>query len=143
MKPKTILLPIDFSPPSGVAAKRAAVLARHFHSNVTLLHVNGMATQIPTPDMESGLSGWEIPFAEYGARWGTDEPLHSLVRESCIPADVLIVDGDAPTALAEAVRANSAGLPVISRSTALGAVGRLSGGKYGIICHAPCPVVSI
>ena len=35
-----ILLPIDFSEHSRIAAQQAGVLARHFHSEVTLLHVS-------------------------------------------------------------------------------------------------------
>ena len=290
MKLKTILLPIDFSPASATAAQQAGILARHFQSEVTMLHVNDLAMQARTADMEIGLSGWDVPLAEYEAacgtrlgafgvselrdvlvrrlfcsgdparvilaraeadkvdlilmpthgygtfrrlllgsvtakvlhdancpvwtgkhfegaqaaqidqighvlcavnfsqhssrvvrcaadlaadfgakltlvhalteappelpdrylmswhdeaRWGTDERLHSLVRELCIPAATLIVDGDAPRALAEAIRINGAGLLVIGRSPEQGMFGRLSGRSYGIICHAPCPVVSI
>lgn len=290
MNLKKILLPIDFSPGSVTAAKQAGVLARHFHSEVTMLHVNDMIMQTRRPELGGGLSGWEVPFAEYEAacrerldgfglselegvpvrrllcigdparvivaraeaddvnlilmptrghgtfrrlllgsvtakvlhdancpvwtgahfedtpasewnksghvlcavdfspqsakvvryaadfaaefgskltvahavtktppelaerytmswhdeaRWGTDERLHCLIRELCVPADVLVVNGDAPMALAEAVRINGASLLVIGRCGARGAFGRLSSRAYGIICHAPCPVVSI
>ena len=37
--PAKILLPIDFSPSSHTALEEATVLAQHFHSEVSLVHV--------------------------------------------------------------------------------------------------------
>ena len=48
LKLDKILLPIDFSGRSCVAARDAGKLARHFHSEVTLLYVNEILVIHPT-----------------------------------------------------------------------------------------------
>ena len=130
-----VLCGVDFSSHSAKVVRYAADLAAGFGAKLTLVHA---LTETPPELPERYLRSWHDE-----ARWGTDERLHSLVRELCVSADMRIVEGEAPTALAEAVRINSAGLLVIGRSAARGALGRLSSGAYGIICHAPCPVLSI
>jgi len=74
---------------------------------------------------------------------GAEERLRSLLLAANVSADVLIVDGETPRALATAVQQQGAGLLVIGRSCVPGHDGRLGSDAYSIICHAPCPVVSI
>ena len=42
-----ILVPVDFSASGLIAANHVAALARHFHSEVTLLHVNDFSVLHP------------------------------------------------------------------------------------------------
>jgi nucleotide-binding universal stress UspA family protein len=60
-----------------------------------------------------------------------------------VDADVLILDGEAPKMIAAAAKEKSAGLVVMSRTSASGTTGKLGSRAYGVICYAPCPVVSI
>ncbi len=74
---------------------------------------------------------------------GAEERLRALLLAANVQADVLIVDGETPKALGTAIQQQGAGLLVIGRSCVLGHDGRLGSDAYSIICHAPCPVVSI
>jgi len=53
-----ILLPVDFDFPnaSGLMARQAAVLARHFHSSIVMLHVI-----VPPSSLAYALSGGYVP----------------------------------------------------------------------------------
>ena len=55
----------------------------------------------------------------------------------------LIADGETPKVLSNALQQQDAGLLVMGRSCVPGRSGRLGSDAYGIICQAPCPVVSI
>jgi nucleotide-binding universal stress UspA family protein len=55
-----ILLPVDLSDRSLVAARQAQVLARHFHSEVTVLHVVDPQEQEFGRFEPGGVKGWEL-----------------------------------------------------------------------------------
>ncbi|MBZ5603927.1 MAG: universal stress protein [Acidobacteriia bacterium] len=113
----------------------AADFARQYDARLTLVH----AILPAPPEMPE-----RYAFTWHGeARWGADEALHALVRELQVPAEVMVIEGDAPVALAAATKEHSADLLVIGRSHATNMIGRLGSHSYGIICHAPCPVVSL
>ena len=130
-----VLCAVDFSPHSVKVVRYAADFAAEFGAKLTLVHA---LTETPPELPERYLMSWHDE-----ARSGTDERLHSLIRELCVPTDILIVNGDVPRAIAEAVRLKGVSLLVIGRSAARGTLGRLSSRAYRIICHAPCPVLSV
>lgn len=132
---KRVLCAVDFGHQSTKALGWAAQYAKEFGAKLTAVHaVTPTPPQLPDRYM----------FHWHGeAHCGAEERLRSLLRESQIDGDSLIVDGDAPRALAAAAKQKNADLFVMGRSCVSGRYGRLGSDAYGIICHAPCPVVSI
>jgi len=76
-------------------------------------------------------------------RAGANERLQRLLLDLRVVADLLVVcDGDIPRALSAAAKEKGADLLVIGRSAGDMAK-KLGTHTYGIICNAPCPVVSV
>jgi nucleotide-binding universal stress UspA family protein len=130
-----VMCAVNFGPQSVKTIRWAADFASEFGANLTVVHaVLGTPPNLPERYM----------FQWHGeAVGGAEERLRSLLLTAHIQANVLIVDGDTPKVLATAVQQQGAGLLVIGRSCVPGRNGRLGSDAYGIICHAPCPVVSI
>ena len=64
-----ILLPIDFSEQSRIAAQQAGALARHFHSEITLLHVSEFVVLHPlNGPLGFGIASDEVHRAEHLSR---------------------------------------------------------------------------
>jgi nucleotide-binding universal stress UspA family protein len=90
-----ILVPVDFSERSDVAAKQAAALARRFNSQVTLLHV-----VVPAPPIYAGFEGGYTPPRIEPEDWDVRE--HFRRQLECMelkaglhrPAEKIIVEGD-------------------------------------------------
>jgi nucleotide-binding universal stress UspA family protein len=133
--PRRVLCAVNFGPRSPKVIQWAADYAAKFGAKLTLVHA---ILEVPPEIADRYKMSWHEE-----ARWGTDERLHLLLRELEIDAGILIVDGDAPRALGEAVTSQAADLLVIGRSSASLPAGRLSNRTYGIICHSPSPVVSV
>ncbi len=72
-----------------------------------------------------------------------EERLGNLVSALQVKPEIAILDGPAPDALGEAVRAFNAELLVIARGRSPGLIGRLSSETYDIIRCSPCGVVSV
>jgi nucleotide-binding universal stress UspA family protein len=91
MQLKKLLVPSDFSKGSLAAARHAGVLARHFHSDVTLLHVHEFRVHSLTGPLGSGITSWEALRAEHSAArqkqlddFATDELAgFSVKRRTC------------------------------------------------------------
>lgn len=130
-----VMCAVNFGPQSAKAVRWAADFASAFGAKLTVVHaVVGTPPNLPERYM----------FQWHGeAMGGAEERLRALLLASHVQADVLIVDGETPKALGTAVQQQEAGLLVIGRSCVSGRDGRLGSDAYGIICHAPCPVVSI
>ncbi len=85
----------------------------------------------------------------YAAEWEQDAPsgiesrIRGFARDSDIEAEIFVIEGDAPSVLADAAKTRQAGLLVIGRSWPRVATRRLGPDAYNIIRHAPCPVVSV
>ena len=130
-----VMCGVNFGPQSAKAVRWAADFASEFGAKLTVVHaVLGTPPNLPERYM----------FQWHGeAIGGAEERLRALLLAANISADVLIVDGETPRVLATAVQQQGAGLLVIGRSCVPGHNGRLGSDAYSIICHAPCPVVSI
>jgi nucleotide-binding universal stress UspA family protein len=130
-----VMCAVNFGPQSAKAVRWAADFASEFGAKLTAVHaVLGTPPNLPDRYM----------FQWHGeAVGGADERLRALLLESHVQADVLIVDGETPKVLGTALQQQGAGLLVMGRSCVPGRNGRLGSDAYGIICHAPCPVVSI
>lgn len=143
-----VICAVNFGPQSKRALRWASDFASAFGAKLTAMYA------VPTSPAnlpERYTYQWHDE-----ARWGAEEMLRCLLLDMKIDADALIVQcgvecslvegslgDDLPTALGEAARKADAGLLVIGRSCKPGRAGRLGSDAYGIICHAPCPVVSI
>jgi len=134
-KVRHVMCAVNFGPQSAKAVRWAAGFASEFGAKLTVVHaVLGTPPNLPERYM----------FQWHGeAIGGAEERLRALLLAANISADVLIVDGETPRVLATAVQQQGAGLLVIGRSCVPGHNGRLGSDAYSIICHAPCPVVSI
>ena len=130
-----VMCAVNFGPQSAKALRWAADFASEFRAKLTAVHaVLGTPPNLPDRYM----------FQWHGeAVGGADERLRAFLIASNVQADVLIVDGETPKVLGTAVGQHGAGLLVMGRSCVPGRNGRLDSEAYGIICHAPCPVVSI
>ena len=130
-----VMCAVNFGPQSAKAIRWAADFASEFGAKLTVVHaVLGTPPNLPERYM----------FQWHGeAMGGAEERLRALLLASHVQADVLIVDGETPKVLGTAVQQQGAGLLVIGRSCVSGRNGRLGSDAYSIICHAPCPVVSI
>lgn len=130
-----VMCAVNFGPQSTKSIRWAAGFAAEFGAKLTLVHA-----VLPTPPElpERYTFQWHEE-----AHWAADERLRSLVRELHVDADVLVVDGDPSKVLAAAAKEKGAGLIVMSRTSASGTTGKLGSRAYGVICYAPCPVVSI
>jgi nucleotide-binding universal stress UspA family protein len=130
-----VMCAVNFGPQSAKAIRWAADFASEFGAKLTVVHaVLGTPPNLPERYM----------FQWHGeAIGGAQERLRALLQASNVQAGVLVVDGETPKALGAAVQQQGAGLLVIGRSCVSGRDGRLGSDAYSIICHAPCPVVSI
>lgn len=130
-----VMCAVDFGPQSAKAICWAADFASEFGANLTVVHaVLGTPPNLP----ERYMFQWHGEAVGGGA-----ERLRALLSALHVKADALVVDGETPKVLATAVQQRGAGLLVMGRSCVSGRNGRLGSDAYGIICHAPCPVVSI
>ena len=130
-----VMCAVNFRANDAKIIRWAAGLAAKFGATLTLAH----AILPAPPEMpERYAFTWHDE-----ARWGADERLRSLLRELEIPAEVLVIEGDAPIALGTAAKERGVDVLVIGRSQATNMIGRLGSHTYGIICHTPCPVVSL
>ena len=130
-----VMCAVNFGLQSRKSIRWAAEFATEFGAKLTLFHA-----VLPTPPElpERYAFQWHEE-----AHWAADERLRALARELQVDADVLILNGDAPKMLAAAAKEKGAGLIVMSRTSASGTTGKLGSRAYGVICYAPCPVVSI
>jgi len=136
-----VMCAVNFGPQSQNAIRWASNFASEFGARLTVVH----ATLAAPPNLPERY--WHQWHDE--ARWGAEERLRCLLVDANVRADALVVEGDLPAALGAAARDTKAGLLVIGRSFVgrchppSGRGGRLGSDAYGIICHAPCPVVSV
>jgi len=131
-----VMCAVTFEPQSFHAVRWAAAFAKEFGAKLTVAHA---VSQTPPNLPHRYAFQWHEE-----AQHGTDERLHTLLIDTGIHADSLVVsNSDVPRALSAAAKEKGAGLLVIGRSSAGKASMRLGSHTYSIICHAPCPVVSI
>jgi nucleotide-binding universal stress UspA family protein len=128
-----VICAVDFGLQSAKALRWAANYAAEFSAQLTVVHAI-----YPTAIPERYTFQWhEEAYTEAADR------LRRLLLQARVRADALVVRGDAPKAVSAAVQQKKAALLVIGRRAVSGKKGRLGSDAYGIICHSPCPVVSI
>ena len=130
-----VMCAVNFGPQCGKALHWAADFAAEIGARLTVVHaVLGTPPDLPERYM----------FQWHGeSHYGAEERLRAFLRESNVRAETLVVEGEAPKAVSAAARQYEAGLLVMGRSSGHGKAGRLGSRAYGILCHAPCPVISI
>ncbi len=129
----TILVPTDFSANSLSAIRQAATLARHFHSQVTLLHVDEFAVIHPfTTEAHRGqhMTGQRNRLKEFGA-----------AELEGLPVERLVCCGDPAAVIVARARQAQTDL-ILMPARGAGAFRRfLLGSVTAKVLHdAPCPV---
>lgn len=131
-----VMCAVNFGPQTAKTVHWAADFASEFGAKLTLVHA---VFDTPPSLPDRYMFVWHDQ-----ARAGANERLQRLSFDLGVGADALVVsDGDIPRALSAVAQEKGAGLLVIGRSCAGDMAKRLGTHTYGIICHAPCPVVSI
>ncbi len=108
---KKILVPVDFSPASEGAARHAAALARHFHSQIVLLHV-----QKPLTPVMGGIESIYWAADPYDLSQREREELDSFLQTELqeFPVRRVLLEGDPARRIVEFARAEKPDLLVLS-----------------------------
>lgn len=130
-----VMCALAFRPQDARTLRWAAGLAYSFSARLTVLHA---VLSVPRELPERYAFAWHDE-----ARWGADERLRALLAELQLGAAVMVVEGEPSEAIARTVQQESADVLVIGRENVTTRTGRLGEHCYGIVCHAPCPVVSV
>ena len=132
---RRVVCAVNFGPQSGAAIRWAANFAAEFGARLSVIHA---VLENPPNLPDRYAFQWHAE-----AHSGAEERLRMLLLDLGVHADVQVVaDGDVPNAIATALHQEPAGLLVIGRHCDEGGK-RLGSDSYGIICHAPCAVVSV
>jgi nucleotide-binding universal stress UspA family protein len=132
---RKILCAVDANPASIELMRRAAELAKNLGANLRLLHA--------------------VLSMEVGPEWQLDQTFEEKLRENAahiiqdlekaadIFVPVCVGAGTVPDVVREEALQHGADLVLIGRGALQDTLGRLRTHSYGIIRHAPCPVISI
>lgn len=100
-----ILVPIDFSASGLIAANHVGALARHFHSEVTLLHVNDFLVLHPlNGPLGFGITSAEAERAQHLSRRQQQLDEFGVAELSCVPVKRLLRCGDPAKLIVECAR---------------------------------------
>lgn len=137
---KSILVPLDFSPPSIKALHYAVAFARQFKAKVTLVHV---VEPVATPDFAGS-----FPLAMDNDKMmaAANTKLEAVVKAARIPRGtvekILVRFGRSFHEIADAARTRKVDLIVISTHGYTGLKHALLGSTTErVVRHAPCPVL--
>jgi nucleotide-binding universal stress UspA family protein len=131
---RKLLLPLDLEEPSLPAIRQAAVLQRHFHSEVVILHTI-------RPFSALGLRKEE--FAEMLKR--EEQRVDAMLAPELdgITVRRVVLKGDPAAAIVETARLEKAGAIVVGPHAYTGLAGRLMGSvTESILSAAECPIWS-
>ncbi len=139
---ESILVPLDFSPPSKKALDYAVTLARQFKAKLTLLHV---VEPVATPDFAAS-----FPLAMENDKLmaAAKNELERAVKSARIPRGIvekiLVRFGRSFHEIADAARTRKVDLIVISTHGYTGLKHALLGSTTErVVRHAPCPVLVV
>ncbi len=142
LKLHKILVSIDFSDRSGVAARDAGKLARHFHSEVTLFYVNELVVIHPTTGpLGIGISSTNAAEAGHISRRQQELDTFGCAEFTGVRINRLICSGDPATLIVE--YAHTEGVDLILMPTRGKSAFRrlLLGSVTAKVLHdAECPV---
>ncbi len=131
---KKLLLPLDLEEPSLEAIRQAAMVARHFHSEIVILHTM-------RPPSHLGLSKEE--FAKTLKR--EEQRLDALLAPELagITTRRVVLKGDRAAAIVETAHRENAGAIVVGPHAYTGLLGQLIGSvTENILSAAECPIWS-
>lgn len=139
---KSILVPLDFSPPSRKALDQAVSLARLFRAKLTLLHV---VEPVATPDFTAA---FPLAMENDQAMAATRRQLEGLVLSARIPRGLveklLVRFGRSFHEITEAARTRKVDLIVIATHGRTGLKRALLGSTTErVVRHAHCPVLVV
>jgi len=135
VKAQNIVCAVDGSPKSIALMQWAAELAKSTGASLRLVHA------IP------GMEGWpsqqlDRQFEE-DMRQESRRQITSMQTTAGVEAPLCVAVGNVADAVREEARRHGADLVVIGRGILHETLGRLRTHSYGIIRHAPCPVLSV
>lgn len=136
---RSIMVPLDFSPPSRKALEAAVAFARRFKAKLTLVHV---VEPMATPDFAST---FPLVMESDQVKAAAKGKLTSLIKEARIPrgtvGQVLVRFGSAFHEITDAARMLKVDLIIISTHGHTGLKHALLGSTAErVVRHAPCPV---
>jgi len=139
---RSILVPLDFSPPSKKALGYAAAVAGHFKAKLTLLHV---VEPVATPDFAAS---FPLAMEDDQLKAAAKRELAGAVKSARIPRgmveQVLVRFGRSFHEIAEAARTRKVDLIIISTHGFTGLKHALLGSTTErVVRHAPCPVLVV
>jgi universal stress protein A len=139
---KSILVPIDFSPPSAKALDYAVAVARLFKAKLTLLHV---VEPIATPAFVAlSLPVMENDKLMEAAKGQLERTLKSAEVSRGLMAKLLVRCGRSFHEIADAARTLKVDLIIISTHGFTGWKHALVGSTTErVVRHAPCPVLVV
>jgi nucleotide-binding universal stress UspA family protein len=135
---QSILVPIDFSPPSKQALDFAVTFARQFKARLTLLHV---IEPVAAPEFVTPLAMEEDKVIAIAKN-----ELESVIKAAGIPRGlvekVLVRVGRSYREITEAARTRKVGVIIISTHGYTGLKHAVLGSTTErVVRHAPCPVL--
>ena len=139
---KSILVPLDFSPPSKQALGFAVAFARRFNAKLTLLHV---VEPVATPDFAVA---FPLAMENYKVMGAARNELERTVKAARLPRGivekVLVRFGRSFHEIADAARTRKVDLIIISTHGYTGLKHALLGSTTErVVRHATCPVLVV
>ena len=139
---KSILVPLDFSPPSKKALGYAVAVARQFKAKLTLLHV---VEPIATPDFAPS---FPLVMEDDKLIAAAKSELGRVVKATRVPRGIvekiLVRFGRSFHEIADAARTRKANLIIISTHGYTGLKHAVLGSTTErVVRHAPCPVLVV
>lgn len=142
LRVKSILVPLDFSPPSIKALHYAVAFARQFNAKLTLVHV---VEPVATPDFAAS---FPLAMENDNLMAMANNQLEGVVKAARIPRGtvekLLVRFGRSFNEIADAARTRKADLIIISTHGYTGLKHALLGSTTErVVRHAPCPVLVV
>jgi nucleotide-binding universal stress UspA family protein len=137
---KSILVPLDFSPPSMKALQYAVAFARQFKAKLTLVHV---VEPVATPDFAAS---FPLAIENDKLMAAANRQLEGVVKAARVPRGtvekLLVRFGRSFNEIAAAARTRKVDLIIISTHGYTGLNHALLGSTTErVVRHAPCPVL--
>ena len=132
---RKVLCAVDAHPASVELLRWASAFSKTLGASLSLVH------SIP------GIEAWPEqdlgPEFEATMRDNARKTIQDLARTAAVDAPVSVGTGTVPDVVRDEAVKQGADLVVIGRGVLQGTLGRLRTHAYGIIRHAPCPVLSV